>query len=74
LLATASLLMVSEVPYEHNNNFTRRNWKAALLLLMLLTLVFFPARALFLWIASYVTIGLIRSLILTLKDDQRKRP
>ena len=73
LLATASLLMVSEVPYEHNNNFTRRNWKAALLLVMLLTLVFFPARALFLWIAFYVTGGLIRSLILTLKDEQRKR-
>ncbi|MEO8609840.1 MAG: CDP-diacylglycerol--serine O-phosphatidyltransferase [Chloroflexota bacterium] len=73
LLATASLLMVSEVPYEHNNNFTRRNWKAALLLVMLLTLVFFPARALFLWITFYVTMGLIRSLIVTLKDEQRKR-
>jgi CDP-diacylglycerol--serine O-phosphatidyltransferase len=73
LLATASLLMVSEVPYEHNNNFTRRSWKSILLLVMLLTLVFFPARALFLWITFYVTVGLIRSLILTLKDEQRKR-
>lgn len=73
LLATASLLMVSEVPYEHNNSFTRRNWKAVMLVAMLLTLLIFPSRALFVWIAVYVTVGLIRSLILTLKDEQRKR-
>jgi len=73
LLAVASLLMVSGVPYEHNNGFTRRNWKAALLLVMLVTLVLFPARALFLWMAFYVGYGLIRSVILTLVTEQRKR-
>lgn len=73
LLAVASLLMVSGVPYEHNSGFTRRNWKAIMLLVMLLTLLLFPARALFLWLAFYVGYGLIRSVILTLAAEQRKR-
>jgi CDP-diacylglycerol---serine O-phosphatidyltransferase len=73
LLALASILMVSDVAYEHNSSFTRRSWKAALLIVMLLTLVFFPARTLFLWIAFYVVAGLIRSTIFTLADVQRKR-
>jgi CDP-diacylglycerol---serine O-phosphatidyltransferase len=73
LLAVASLLMVSGVPYEHNNGFTRRNWKALLVVLMLVTLLVFPARALFLWLTFYVGYGLIRSVILTLVDEQRKR-
>jgi len=73
LLAIASLLMISGVPYEHNSGFTRRSWKTGLLIVMLATLLLFPGRALFPWIAFYVSYGLIRGLIMTLRDEQRKR-
>jgi CDP-diacylglycerol---serine O-phosphatidyltransferase len=73
LLAIASFLMVSDVPYEHNSGYTRRGWKMGLLVVMLLTLLLVPAKALFPWMALYVGYGLIRGVILTLKDEQRKR-
>jgi CDP-diacylglycerol---serine O-phosphatidyltransferase len=73
MLATASVLMISAVPYEHNNSFTRRNWKTLLMLVMLVTLVIIPARALFVWLALYVSFGLVRGILFTLSDLQRKR-
>lgn len=73
LMGAASLLMVSAVPYEHNKAVTRRNWKGALLVLALGTLVLYQGRALFVWVALYVTVGLIRSALHTLRDlEQRK--
>lgn len=73
VLAAASLLMISAVPYEHNSSYTRRNWKAALLVIMLVTLAIVPARALFPWLALYVSVGLVRGILFTLSDLQRKR-
>ena len=65
--------MVSAVPYEHNSVITRRGWKGLLLLLAVVTLLLFQGRALFAWVALYVTYGLIRSLLRTFRDiEQRK--
>ena len=73
LMAVSSLLMISAVPYEHNSIITRRGWKGLLLLLAVVTLLLFQGRALFAWVALYVTYGLIRSLIHNFRDlEQRK--
>ncbi len=73
LVAGSSLLMVSAVPYEHNNLMTRRGWKGLLFLLAIITLLLFQGRAMFAWVALYVTYGLIRSILHTLRDlEQRK--
>lgn len=68
LLALASLLMVSAVPYEHNSAFIRRNKKVLLLVFALATLVPFGGRALFVWVALYVTAGLTRSVVHTVRE------
>ncbi len=74
LMLSASLLMVTAVPYGHNSIYTRRsfllNWRVSIVLVAVVTLALFPARALFAWIALYVAFGLIRGLIEGLK--QRK--
>ena len=73
IMAGASLLMISAVPYEHNSILTKRGWKGLLFLLALVTLLLFQGRALFAWVALYVTYGLIRSLLHNLHDlEQRK--
>ncbi len=72
LMAVASLLMVSAVPYEHNSVITRRGWKGLLLLLAIVTLFLFQGRALFAWVALYVTYGLIRSMLHTFKDLEQR--
>jgi CDP-diacylglycerol--serine O-phosphatidyltransferase len=67
LVCGASLLMVSEVRYEHNRAFTHqppwKNPKALLLLLALATAIVAPTKAPFAWIAAYVCFGLLRSLL-----------
>lgn len=68
LMLVASFLMVSAVPYEHNNVFTRKSWKALLLVIALGTLFLFQGRALFVWVALYVGFGFLRSAIRTLRD------
>ena len=72
LMAIASLLMISAVPYEHNSVITRRGWKGLLLLLAIVTLFLFQGRALFAWVALYVTYGLIRSMLQTFKDLEQR--
>lgn len=72
LMAIASLLMISAVPYEHNSVITRRGWKGLLLLLAVVTLFLFQGRALFAWVALYVTYGLIRSMLQTFKDLEQR--
>lgn len=72
LVAGSSLLMVSAVPYEHNNLITRRGWKGLLFLLAIITLFMFQGRALFAWVALYVTYGLIRSLLHTFRDVEQR--
>jgi CDP-diacylglycerol---serine O-phosphatidyltransferase len=68
LVLATSLLMVSEVPYEHNKVFTHKSWKAFLFMIALATLAFFQGSALFLWGAVYVGFGLLRSALYTLND------
>ena len=73
LVAGSSLLMVSAVPYEHNNSIiTRHGWKGLLFLLALVTLFLFQGRALFAWVALYVTYGLIRSLLHNFRDLEQR--
>lgn len=72
LMGGASLLMVSAVPYEHNKMVTRRNWKGALFLLALGTLIVYQGRALFVWVALYIILGFIRSAFHTFRDLEQK--
>lgn len=75
-LALASVLMISAVPYEHNSIITDRplhkNWKAVLLLVALATIAILSGRVLFVWIALYVGYGLVRSILQTARDIERK--
>ncbi|MBI1279848.1 MAG: CDP-diacylglycerol--serine O-phosphatidyltransferase [Anaerolineaceae bacterium] len=73
LMAISSLLMISAVPYEHNSIITRRGWKGLLLLLAVLTLFLFQGRALFAWVALYVTYGLFRSLLQNIRDLELRK-
>lgn len=71
MMAAASLLMVSDIPYDHNSSYTRRNWKTILAVGMLATLALFPAKALFPWLAAYVVYGFVRGILWTINDLRR---
>lgn len=74
LLVSVSLLMISDVPYEHNGTLMRRSWKGLLTAIALCTLILFHGIALFIWVTLYIAAGFLRSAFHTVRDlDRRKQ-